>query len=188
MSQKIDDNFNRAIANVASTEVITEHLVKKTKAMIAEITKITQLLMVVARTLLSSRPISNVFLIVDDVQQDLIFIQKLWVKHEQGLFEKAAKKWETKIHKALTLQIDTQSLCQFAGNTEKKMEMCFHLLHDWIAEKYASPLQRTDSPKRYIQSLTEVFCKLTYFSIYEGINRNIDAKLKRKTEKRKVMC
>jgi hypothetical protein len=164
MSQKIDQNFRAIHGPLASKEILDS-----TKTMVAEITKVTQLLLVIIRTFFKGHP--QEVLTAEDVQKDLECIQRLWFRLEQGSVKQIEKSWETRLHQVLKLQTGTKSSRNYIGRKGKRMELCYNCLH-YLLEESGSPFDRSSFRKPYPVTFSEVINKLIHLSNDETIIKN----------------
>jgi hypothetical protein len=180
MNRKFESSF--IISAINCQPSVSRITLKNTKVMVEEVTKITQLLMVVVHTLFKEhkKDVSN----VNDIEKDLKFIRVLWIKIESGIFKsKSEQNWEDNIHNILKLRKpDTSSSSTSVVNQGYRFRICFSFLHYWMEEN-GHPLKiKTELKKSYVANFTEVIFKSIYSSNYEIIKRHFDVIIKSKNK------
>jgi hypothetical protein len=127
MCQKLVKNF--ITRNIPLSET---NKLQTTTEFIEDVTKITQLLLVVAHSLFrddEQDPLRR-----SDFEQDVKFLKTLWFDLEAGKFEKKEGSWEMEIHRILNLQTDDNTSCKWVGKREDRHSFSFKILNYWIAQ------------------------------------------------------
>jgi hypothetical protein len=154
MHKKVEENFKENKGSSSKEAKLTT-----TKEMIRDVTKISQMLIVVVRTIFKDH--KNQVITSEGVQQDLEFLKNLWLKLDKGGLNQG-ELWERRTHKLLKQKGGAKPSLKLTGKKEYKFNLASNFLHDLIEEN-GDPLKRNYFKNLYHPKFIELIWRLIHF-------------------------